>query len=87
MVSNIICSLLNAEYVVAESIRDIGTLTEDEARFFREFIKTSEVQKMCHPLYGALLYSPLYLLSHRKLTNNAWDQDKMLKVQYHIFNM
>ena len=62
------------------SIRGVGMLSDDEAQFFQEFIKTSEVQKIRHPLYGALLYLPLYLLSHRKLTSNAWDQDKMLKV-------
>jgi len=55
-------------------------LSVDKAQFFRDFIQSSEVQKIRHPLYGALLYSPLYLLSHMKLTNNTWDQEKMLKV-------
>jgi len=62
-------------------IRNIEeTLSPEEAEFFRNFIRTSEIQKIRHPLYGALLYSPLYLLSSRKLTANAWDQSKMLKV-------
>src|SRR5258708_23492090 len=66
--------------MLSRSIRDIGSLTEEEAEMFREFVKSSEIQRIRHPLYGAVLYSPLYLLSSRKLTSNAWDQDKMLKV-------
>ena len=54
-------------------------LNNEEADFLRNFIRTSEIQKIRHALYGALLFSPLYLLTHRKLTGNAWDQEKMLK--------
>ncbi len=54
-------------------------LTDEEAAFLQNFIRMSEIQKICHALYGALLFSPLYLLTHRKLTGNAWDQEKMLK--------
>ncbi len=46
-----------------------------------EFIRLVQIHKIRHALYGALLYSPLYLLSQKKLTNNAWDQEKMLKVR------
>ena len=54
-------------------------LTDEEAAFWHDFIRTSEIQKIRHALYGALLFLPLYLLTHRKLTGNAWDQEKMLK--------
>jgi hypothetical protein len=67
--------------VLSQSIRDITSLSTEEGKFLRDFIRSSEVQKLRHPLYGALLYSPLYLLSGKKLTNNAWDQEKMLKVR------
>jgi hypothetical protein len=62
-----------------------GMLTEEEANFFQDFIKTMEVQKIRHALYGALLYSPLYLLTSKKLTSNAWDQERMLKVRSRTF--
>jgi len=63
-------------------IRDVqATLSDEEAQYFRTFIRTSEIQKIRHALYGALLYSPLYLLTHRKLSSNAWDQEKMLMVR------
>jgi len=55
-------------------------LTKEEATFLQEFIKTTEIQKIRHALYGALLFSPLYLFTTRKLTGNAWDQERMLKV-------
>jgi hypothetical protein len=64
------------------SIRDTELmLTKDEATYFQNFIKTTEIQKIRHALYGALLYSPLYVLMSHKLINNAWDQEKMLKVR------
>jgi hypothetical protein len=67
--------------LLTSRVRGIGAmLTPDEAEFFSGFIRAAEIQKICHPLYGALLFSPLYLLSHRKLTSNAWDQGDMLKV-------
>lgn len=55
-------------------------LSEDEAQFFQQFIRSAEIPKIRHPLYGALLYSPLYLLADRKLTGNSWDQERMMKV-------
>jgi hypothetical protein len=55
-------------------------LSDDEAQFFQQFIATAEISKIRHPLYGAVLYSPLYLLADRKLTSNSWDQEKMIKV-------
>jgi hypothetical protein len=62
-----------------------GMLTKDEANFFEDFIKTTEIQKIRHTLYSTLLYSPLYLLTSKKLTSNAWDQEKMLKVRSRTF--
>jgi hypothetical protein len=55
-------------------------LSEDEAQFFQQFIRAAEIPKIRHPLYGALLYSPLYLLADCKLTSNSWDQERMMKV-------
>jgi hypothetical protein len=63
-------------------LMDAGdTLTKDENSFLEEFIGSLQIHKIRHALYGALLFSPLYLLSRKKLTNNAWDQEKMLKVR------
>jgi hypothetical protein len=55
-------------------------LSDDKAQFFQQFITTAEISKIQHPLYGAVLYSPLYLLADWKLTSNSWDQEKMMKV-------
>jgi len=52
-------------------------LNNEEADFLHHIIRMPEIQKIRHALYGALLFSPLYLLTHRKLTGNAWDQEKM----------
>ena len=65
--------------------RDAGdTLTKEENAFLEEFILSVQIHKIRHALYGALLFFPLYLLSRRKLTNNAWDQEKMLKIRWII---
>ncbi len=52
-----------------------------------EFIRSAQIHKIRHALYGALLYSPLYLLSRKKLTNNSWDQEKMLKARRIIHSL
>jgi len=54
-------------------------LNNKEADFLQDFIQMSKIQKIHHALYDALLFSLLYLLTHRKLMGNAWDQEKMLK--------
>ena len=61
-------------------------LTPEEFLFFESFIRSSETQKIRHPLYGALLFSSLYLLTPLKLANNAWDQEKMVKVKLTIIS-
>lgn len=58
-----------------------GHLNEEESAFFESFVRSSEIQKVRHALYGALLFSPLYLLVPLKISNNAWDQEKMVKVR------
>jgi hypothetical protein len=40
-----------------------------------------EINRMRHPLYGALLFSPLYLLADKKLTWHAWTQAGMIRVR------
>jgi len=55
-------------------------LSKEEVAFFKDFIKMNKIQKIRHMLYSALLFSPLYLLTHTKLIHNTWDQEKMLKV-------
>ena len=67
--------------LLTSRVRDIGLmLTPDEVEFFSTFIRAAEIQKIRHPLYGTLLFLLLYLLSHQKLTNNAWNQGDMVKV-------
>jgi len=56
-------------------------LNDEESAFFESFMRSSEIQKVRHALYGALLFSPLYLLVPLKISNNAWDQEKMVKVR------
>lgn len=56
-------------------------LNNEETAFFENIVRSSEIQKVRHALYGALLFSPLYLLVPLKISNNAWDQEKMVKVR------
>jgi hypothetical protein len=37
-----------------------------------------DIGKLRHPLYGALLFSPIYLLVDRKVPHNAWSQFNMI---------
>jgi hypothetical protein len=58
------------------------TLTKDEEIYFEFFCEAKELYKLRHASYAALLISPLYLLSGRKITNNAWDQSRLLQVSH-----
>jgi len=62
-----------------------SSLNTDEAKFLDCLLNENEINKLCHPLYGALLYSPLYLLVQRKLTGNAWSQEQMVLVRPNFF--
>ena len=53
----------------------------------KDLVNAEEVQKLRHPLYGALLYSPLYLLVDKKLTHNAWSQQHMVLVSRIIMDL
>lgn len=55
-------------------------LTADEQAFLEQ-LSTIEQYKLAHPLTGALLFSPLYLLTDRKLTSNSWQGKDMALVR------
>jgi hypothetical protein len=46
-----------------------------------------ELLKLRHPLQGALLFSPLYLLTGRKLSGNQWDQSKMIQASRNLVQL
>jgi hypothetical protein len=62
--------------MVAESL----SLTAEEKMHLAKFVDAKELVKIRHPLNAALLFSPLYLISGRKILNASWDQSRMLRV-------
>lgn len=61
-------------------------LSMAEELYFDSFRESKELFKLRHAAYGALLISPLYLLSGKKITNNYWEQSRMLQVSKYLFN-
>lgn len=59
-------------------------LTADEEGRLKKLLNTKELLKLRHPLQAALLFSPLYLLSGRKVINNSWDQSRMMQVSEYV---
>jgi hypothetical protein len=53
----------------------------DTERAFLEQISKIPQHRLAHPLSAALLFSPLYLLTDKKLTSNAWQQKDMVLVR------
>lgn len=55
-------------------------LTTKEHAFLETIMGSNDHHKLRHPLQSALLFSPLYLLSDKKMTNNSFDQERMILV-------
>ena len=68
------------------TIQQSALLTPEESTHLGKFLDAKELVKLRHPLQAALLFSPLYLLTGRKMLNNSWDQTRMLQVGYSPFS-
>jgi hypothetical protein len=54
----------------------------DEFMHLGKFLDAMELSKLRHPLHASLLFSPLYLLTSRKILQNHWDYTHMLQVSH-----
>ena len=55
-------------------------MSTQEHTFLESILGSNDHHKLRHPLQSALLFSPIYLLSNKKMTNNSFDQEKMMLV-------
>lgn len=69
---------------MGRTVQNAAQLTAEEIKELKRMFGGKELMKLRHPLQGALLFSPLYLLTSRKIAGNQWDQNNMIRVRSYL---
>jgi hypothetical protein len=72
--------MTHSTFIFCRTIAQSAAFTKDEEKYFECFREVKELYKLRHACFASLLISPLYLLTGRKVTNNTWDQARVLRV-------